>query len=183
MNIQVEGLDGLRKRLGVGSRTLDAELRPALRASGEAIKAEARALAVGNKLPNSVQMRSLDGGLTQIVGSVAKTALSIEKGRQPGEGVSVGLITGWMRRKGIAARVEGARVSVATRQVLGVGRSRKGRSIGRAQRDLAWRIALAVRARGTKALPFIIPAGEHKKGAVQQYIRQGVARALARIAR
>ena len=182
MTLKIDGLDGLRSRLGRGAHTLDAELRPGIRASGDAVRAEAKRLAVGNRLPNSVQMRTIDGGLTAIVASAAKTALSIEKGRRPGETPPVDLITAWMGRRGIAARVEGARVSVKTGRVLGVSKSARGQMIGRAQRDLAWKIAMAIRERGTRALPFIIPAGQHKKDEVGRIINAALHRAVTRIA-
>jgi len=186
MDIQVDGLDRLRRNLGNGAKTLDAELRPSVRRSGEVVRTEAKRLAVGNRLPNSVQMRSLNGGLTEIVGSVAKTAASIEKGRHKGERVSVGLLTGWINRRGIVssgAAAAGAVQSIKTHAVSSRGtKSARSRSITRAQRDLAWKIALAIREHGTRPLPFIIPAGKHKLPEVQSLIRAGVGRALKRIA-
>jgi len=158
---------------------LDAELKPAIKQGGTLMRDEAKHLAVGNKLPNSVQMTVLHGGLEAIVGSAAKTALSIERGRSPGEGVNVGLITGWMNRKGITAQVQGARVSVKTHRVLGA----KGKVIGRAQRDLAWKIAMSIREHGTKPLAFIIPAARHKQADVQRIVNVAVGRALHRMAK
>ncbi|MCR4339368.1 MAG: hypothetical protein NUW01_05715 [Gemmatimonadaceae bacterium] len=183
LNLQVVGLNELRGRMAASAKTIDAEFRPAIRRAGTILKTEARSLAVGNRLPNSVQYRVLDGGMSVIVGSVAKTGLSIERGRQPGDTAPVNLITAWMKRRGIAAEVEGARVSIKTGRVLGVStRSVKGRAIGRAQRDLAWKIALAIKARGTKALPFIFPAGHNKKTEVSRIINEALQRAVRRIA-
>ena len=182
LNLQVVGLNELRSRMAASAKTIDTEFRPAIRQAGTILKTEARSLAVGNKLPSSVQYRVLDGGMSVIVGSVAKTGLSIERGRQVGDKPPVGLIVAWMGRKGIAAEVEGARVSLKTHRVLGVGKSAKGRAIGRAQRDLAWKIALAIKSRGTKALPFIFPAGHNKKAEVSRIINEALQRAVRRIA-
>lgn len=163
VDIQAVGLREFAARVGAAPQVVDREAKSYTRQAGALVKGEARTLAVGNILPNSVQARPLAGGMAVIVGSVAKSALSIEKGRQKGEQPRVDLITRWMSRRGIAAQVEGARVSLKTRRVLGVSnKSAKGRTIGRAQRDLAWKIAMAIKEHGTKALPFIIPAYQHK---------------------
>ena len=181
MDIRVDGLDGLRRRLGIGGKTLDSELRLAVGTAGRAVRDEAKSLAVGRKLPNSVQMRTLDGGLSTIIGSVAQTALSIEKGRDPGDVPRVGLIAAWMTRSGIVASEAasaGAVQSVSTRRVM----KRGGRPVARAQLHLAWKIAMAIGQRGTKALPFIIPAAGHKKDEVGRILNAAVGRALHRIA-
>ena len=183
MDIKVDGLDRLRRNLDKSASILDAELRPAIRAGGDLLRAEAKSLAVGNKLPASVQMKSLAGGLSVIVGSAARTALSIEMGRPVGDMPSVSLITAWMGRKGITAEVEGARVSLKSGRVLGVGKSKRGQQIGRAQRDLAWKIAISIREHGTKALPFIIPAARHKKDQVNRLVNEAVGRAMHRVAK
>lgn len=181
-DIKVDGLDGLRRRLAQSVNIIDAELKPALKQAGTVMRDEAKHLAPGNRLPNSVQMRTLNSGLTQIVGSVAKTALSIETGRKPGEVVNVGLITGWMGRKGIvapAAALAGATQSIKRHKVMKHG----GKPVARAQRDLAWKIAMAIREHGTKPLPFIIPAAQHKKDDVQKLVNVAIGRALHRMAR
>ena len=183
LNMEFVGLDALRRRLASSQKTIDAELRPAIRRSGVLLKTEAKGLAVGNRLPSSVQYRVHEGGLSVIVGSVARTGLSIERGRPVGDRPPVRLITAWMARKGIAAQVEGARVSLKTHKVLGVStKSAKGRAIGKAQRDLAWKIALAIRERGTKALPFIFPAGHRKKDEVARIVNEALRRAVRKIA-
>lgn len=179
INLNVDGLAELERRIGTGAASLDTELKAAIRKSGEVVRDDAKHLAVGNKLPNSVQMTALSGGLTAIVGSTAKTALSIEEGRKKGEMPSVGLITAWMGRKGITAQVQGARVSLTTRRVLGT----KGQAIGKAQRALAWKIAMAIRDHGTKPLPFIVPAAKDKFASVQQLINDAVGRALHKMAK
>lgn len=181
MNISIQGMDGLRHRLGLGGKTLDSELRPAISVAGKAVRDEAKSLAVGRRLPNSVQMRTLDGGLTTIIGSVAATALSIEKGREPGDVPRVGLIAAWMNRTGIVAgeaAAAGAVQSVKTHRVM----KRGGRAVSRAQLHLAWKIAMAIGQRGTKPLPFIIPAAGHKKDEVGRILNAAVGRALHRIA-
>lgn len=181
VDISIPGMDSLRRRMGAGAKTLDTELRPAIRQSGETMRQEAKRLAVGRRLPNSVQMRTLDGGLTSIVGSAAATALSIERGRKPGDTPKVGLILAWMNRGGIVAEesvAAGAVQSLKTRKVL----KRGGKAVARAQLHLAWKIAMAIGQRGTAPLPFIMPAASNKKDAVGRLINTAVGRALHRIA-
>ena len=180
-SITIDGLDALRRRMGVGAKTLDTELRPATQEAGVALRTEAKRLAVGNKLPNSVQMLSLDGGLTKIVGSVAATAQSIEEGRRIGDIPPVGRILGWMNRKGIVgygAADIGATQSVRTHKLT----SRGGRAVSRAQLHAAWKIAIAIGLSGTKPLPFIIPAAQRKKDDVFRIFNAAIGRALHRIA-
>lgn len=168
VEIDAVGLKEFGARVGATPSVINSEAKTYARTAGLLVKGEARKLAVGNILPNSVQMRPLAGGTTVIIGSVAKTALSIERGREKGDQPRADLITRWMNRRGIAAQVEGARVSLKTRRVLGVStKSEKGRAIGRAQRDLAWKIAMAIKEHGTKALPFIIPAYKHKHAEIE----------------
>ena len=105
-------------------------------------------------------------------------------GRAPSAHETVGpsRLAGVRTLEGIAAQTEGARVSLKTHKVLGVSKSTKGRAIGRAQRDLAWKIALAIRERGTKALPFIFPAGHRKKDEVARIVNEALQRAVRKIA-
>lgn len=184
MSVTIPGLDELRARMGKGSATLDEELRPALRDSAGEMKTDAQGRAKGPLLPNSVQFDSRDGGLTYVVGSVAKTALSIEQGRKPGESPSVESITSWMNRYGIvsqAAAEAGATQRIGTHKVITTGKRRAG--IRSSQRDMAWKIAIAIGKVGTKALPFIIPIAADNRAHLQQRINDAVGRALRRVAK
>ncbi len=172
-DIRIDGLDRLRRSVGTASRTIDKELRPEMRAGGQLIRDEARRRAPGRMLQPSIQFRALTGGLTVIIGSIAKTALSIEVGRARGEKVSLGLLTGWLRRKGLTGAV-----SVKTR------RSVKSRGAARAyEREAAYALAAAIRRRGTKPLPFLMPAVPATRAQVGRRIRDAVGRALHQIAR
>lgn len=184
MNVTIPGLAAMRSRMGRGAATLDAELKPALRQSAEEMKQDARTRAKGNILPNSVQFESREGGLTYIIGSVAKTALSIEQGRKAGENVPVGPITSWMNRNGIVstnAALAGVTQSIRTHKVNTAGKRRAG--IRASQRDLAWKIVMAIHQAGTKALPFIIPVAQANREHVQKRINDAVGRALHKVAR
>lgn len=187
VDIKIDGLDGLHKRLGTASATLDASLRPALRQSGQIMRDEAKHLAVGHILPNSVRMTTVYSGLEVMVFSVAQTALSIEEGRRVGSRPSLKNTLNWMNRAGVVApeaAAAGAVQNVKTHKVSTRGKkSIRSQTISRAQRSLAWKIAQAIGVTGTKALPFIIPAAQHKRDEVQRLIQTATQSALRKIAK
>ena len=189
LDITIRGLDSLRRNFGQSQKILDKELKAAVWESARVIRADAKDRAsriqVGPRLSNSVQMRSLEGGLTAIVGSVAATALSIEEGRAVGDVPRVGLILAWMNRRGIVGReaAEAGAVQSVKANATGQHRvmKRGGQAVARAQLHLAWKIAIAIGVRGTKALPFIIPAVESRKKEVQGIVNVAIGRALRRL--
>lgn len=174
-SVTVIGLDELRVRMHKGSAILNAELRPAIRESAVLVRDEAKRRAPGNRLPSSVQFAVLSGGLRAIVGSIAATALSIHQGRRAGERVNFGLIVGWVRRTGLAGAV-----SIRTQRPV---RLRKGSSGDRALRERAAQIVALIRARGTRPIPFIIPALAPTAPAVMNVIRAATIRAIRKVAR
>lgn len=183
-DITIAGLSDLRRNFGQGQKILDTELKTAIWESARVIRADAKANAarfqVGPRLANSVQMRTLEGGLTAIVGSVAATAVSIEEGRKIGDTPKVGLIAAWMNRRGMVAQeaaAAGAVQSLKTHRVM----KRGGKAVRRAQLHLAWKIAMAIGQRGTKPLPFIMPAIEHRRAEVGRIVNVGIGRALKRL--
>jgi hypothetical protein len=175
MDVKVDDLDGIRRRFGSASKTLDSELRPAVREGAVLIRDEARRLAPGKKLPNSIQFKVEQGGLRSTIGSVAKTALSIHQGRRAGERVNFGLILGWVRRSGLAGAV-----SIKTRRPV---RLRQGSSGDRALRVAAAQVVAQIRARGTKPLPIILPAVAPTQSRVQRLFGTAVNRAMRRVVR
>lgn len=188
-NITIDGLDALRRNFGQSQQILDSELKTAVFESARIIRLDAKANAarfqVGPRLANSVQMRTLEGGLTAIVGSVAATATSIEEGRKIGDTPKVGLILAWMNRRGIAAQEAAAAGAVQSIKANATGQhrvmKRGGKAVAKAQLHLAWKIAMAIGAHGTKALPFMMPAIDHRRDEVRKIINVGIGRALGRL--
>lgn len=181
-SIQIEGLDELRRRLRAAPQVLEAELRSAERAALDLARDEARRLAPGNKMANSINIERASNGLSGVVGSAAKTAFSIEMGRPVGQMPSAELIAAWMNRSGIVsdgATRAGATVSTKTHRVTG----RHKASVSRAQRSMAWRIALGIKERGTKPQPFIGPVLPTVSGRIDQLFEEAVQRVLRKVAK
>lgn len=181
-DLKIDGLDSLRRRMGSASRAIDREVRPEIRAAATLVRDEARRRAPGRVMQPSIQHRVLAGGMSAIVGSVAKTALSIHQGRRPGAVVRVGLILGWIRRYGIVAAVPVSRRRTIARR----GTARRRDALNQLQsqeREQALAIVERIRARGTRPLPFLIPAAIASRDRVQRRIRDGVARAIRQVAR
>lgn len=168
--IEVEGLVELHARLG--SAALDSELRRAEKESLDIVKerAKSNAASFSSVLPQSVQSKLEGGGLSGIIGSVAKTSLSIEQGRKKGEMPSFESIERWMTRRGIAA---GSAQRISTHRRVRLSRSQKS-----TLHDDAVGIAFKIRETGTKPHPFIIPAATSEQGRVQKSFKDAVDRAL-----
>jgi hypothetical protein len=168
--IEVQGLNELHLR--IGSNALDPELRKAEKDALALVKERARsnAASFSSLLPQSVQSSVDGGGLSGIIGSVAKTALSIETGRKKGEMPSFESIERWMTRKGIAG---GSAQRISTHRRVRLSGSQKS-----ALHDDAVGIAFKIRDSGTKALPFIIPAATAEKERVQKTFQDAVTRVL-----
>lgn len=180
--MDVQGIDALRARLGANSAVLNSEMKSAEKESLDAIRDKARSLAPGNKLPNSVQ-RELDaGGLTGRIGSVARTAYSIEKGRPETIGgsnkwPSLELVQSWLVRKGIGI---GVAQSTKTHRTL---KPRKNSPAAQALHDQAARVIYAMKQRGgTSPQPFIVPAARLEADDVQRIFQRHVQKVLQKLA-
>ena len=177
ISIEIPELAKLAQSMAGHESTFNAEIKRAendgLTLLRDEVRRRATSIASDGRLVNSVRFETISGGLSGIVGSVANTALSIEQGRKAGSTPNVGLLEGWVSRKGLA----GTPRSVKTHRVT--GRSGAVRS---AERDLAWKIALAIRARGTKPLPFIGPAASAKATQITAIFSDAVNRALRKVA-
>ena len=173
--ITVVGLNELHQRLG-DSTILVSELKKAEHDALVLVQTRAKsdAASFSSVLPQSVQLKADAGGLSGIVGSVAKTALSIHEGRKPGNAPSFEQIATWMQRKGIAT---GSAVGITS------GRRRK---ISGSNADLLHDDAVIIAKRigisGTKGHPFIIPAATSEKDKVSQRFNDAVYAAIKRVA-
>lgn len=178
MQIDTGQLEKIRKSFGEHANIFDAELKRAETAGLTVLRDEARsrasAIASDGRLPNSITFETVSGGLAGIVGSVAKTGPSIETGRRPGEQPSVELLANWAGRRGLAA---GERYSVKTHRRL-----KATKAVRAAELDLAWKIAMTIKERGTKPLPFIIPAAQARAQQIESIFSDAVNRALRKLA-
>lgn len=161
VEFQVIGLEKLRETSKAFSRTLTAELKPAVKDTAlevrERARNKARAFSIGGFYPAGITHNVLPGGLTAEITSRAKNTLSIERGRQPGEMVRFGLILKWVQSRGI---VRG--ISVATRKTVRL--SKKGRQGAAADEYAVAREVIAlIRSQGTRPLPHIIPAARESE--------------------
>ncbi len=168
--IEVEGLNELHLRLG--SNALDPELRRAEKDALDIVKARAKsnAASFSSVLPQSVQSQVEGGGLSGIIGSVARSGLSIETGRKKGEMPSFEAVSRWMVRRGT-----GASMSVKGHRYI---KPRKNSPAAAQLHDDAVSIAFRIRDAGTKPLPFIIPAATAEKERVAKSFKDAVDRAL-----
>lgn len=177
-SIRIDGLDRLRRISSTAPRIVDTEAKKGVREAATVIRTaavkNARAFSIGSKFPSSIRYRAV--GLRAEIGSLAATALSIEKGRRPGETVRFGLILGWIRRKGLLRGV----VSLKTQKtrLLSAKKVAK-RGIDRDERILAAQIVTDIRRRGTKPLAFLLPTLD-EKGAQLRRIFQDVGRNAVR---
>lgn len=176
VTIEFQGLDEFRRSLG-NPAILKTELRRAEREGLDVIRDNVKSNAgqFSNVLPNSVRREIGTDGLIGTVGSVAKTAYSIEKGRRPGEAPSYEKIERWLTHRGT-----GAVQIIRSRRYV---RPRRGSADARALRDQAVQIVNVIRAKGTKPLPFILPAAAKSENKVTRIFDDAVTRALKRLVR
>lgn len=169
--VEIEGLDRLLHTMG-NTSILASELHTAELASLKVVKEKAKdnAASFSNVLPSSVRSDIDSGGLSGIIGSVAKTGLSIEVGRKRGEMPSFESIERWITHRGI-----GAAQTIRGRRYL---RPRKHSAQASQLHDDAVGIAFKIRDSGTKALPFIIPAAAQGKDKVTELFNGAIERAV-----
>lgn len=191
ISIEIPDMERIRSTFGDHAKIIDTELRGAETAGlvvlRDAAKANVNAFAADGRLAGSVRYEPVSGGLSGIVGSVAATADSIEHGRDRGEAVNVGLLLGWINRKGIvtaAAAIAGARQSVkagrgGTHRVV----NRKKLGVNHAQLALAWKLRMAIIDHGTRPHPFIVPAAKSSMTKITELFDKAVAAALAKLVR
>lgn len=174
--MEVQGLDRLRQTSKQFSGRLDMQLRPAVRETAQEVRDrarnKARAFSIGGFYPASIRHSIESGGLVAFVGSIAKTALSIEQGRHAGEVVRFGLILRWVRRRGLARSV-----AIATRRVRKPS-AKDLRDVTSSEVALARGVVAGIRARGTNPLPHLVPAAQESKDGWQRRVRRSVQTAL-----
>jgi hypothetical protein len=172
ISIEIQGLDQFKSRIGNHQNIITSELKRAEKQGLTVIRDEAKsgAAAFSNVLPQSIRIEVAAGGLEGIVGSVAKTALSIHEGRSPGHAPSYAAIERWLQHKGSGA----AQLIRGRRYVKARG------AAARDQHDEAVVIVNAIRQSGTKPLPFVLPAAAASKDRVMREFDAAVTRALKR---
>jgi len=161
VTMTVLGLEKLRATSKAFSKTLNAELRPAVKDTAlevrERARNKARVFSIGGFYPAGITHTVTAGGLHAEVASRAKTTASIERGRNPGEIVRFGLILKWVQGRGI---VRG--ISLATRKTVRL--SKKGRAAAASTEYAVVReIISQIRARGTAPRPHMIPAAQESE--------------------
>lgn len=183
--MQVSGLDGLRRLSSLAPKQFDIVMRDAVRVS--AIQARHVMIAevapyseggAGGRFAQSIRYRL--SGLSAVIGSMAPTALSIERGRRVGEIVKVGLIERWVKRRGVVRGI----FSVADRSVIRKIDRRAHRFAGvqSAERQEAARIVELIRRRGTAPKLYVARTVERSKDRVLRNFRESVAKALRGLA-
>ena len=181
MNVQmkVEGLDTVRRIAAQSPRVLDSELRKSVRDSAVIVRSQAVANArrFSSTFPSSIRYRI--SGLEATVGSLAKSALSIEQGRRPGEIVKRGLIRRWIERRGLVRGIFNIESQRLQRR-LGTRRRQDAEA---EERRLAAVIVEQIRRSGTKPLAYLIPAAQAQKDNVTRYFKRAVDNTLRRVAR
>ena len=180
-SIHIEGMDKLRSMSKAASRIVDTEARKGVKESAQVVRtqavANARRFSIGNQFPSSIRYKL--EGLKATIASQAKTALSIEEGRRPGEIVRFGLILGWIRRKGV---FRGTFDIATQRRRLMSKRQVAKRGIDVEERRMAAEIVAQIRARGTKPLPFLLMSAEQKRSEVTRIFNDKVKAAVRKIA-
>ena len=184
-DMQVQGLEGLRRVSGLAPKQFDVVLRHAVRTSAVQMRhtmiGQVGEFAIGGRagrFAHSIRYRLR--GLGALVGSLAPTALSIEQGRHPGEVVPRGLIERWVRSRGIARGIFG----VGTRRQVGRFDRRAGRfaAVVRAEEEEALRIVQLIKQRGTRPKRYGEHTVERSKQPVLRNFRESVQKALRGLA-
>lgn len=175
VTVEIQGLEQFRRRIQ-DHNILTSELKRAERDGLTVIRDEAKSEASGfsNVLPQSIRMEPKPSGLEGIVGSVARTALSIYEGRRPGNAPSYETIEKWLTRRG-----HGAAQLIKSRRYV---KPRKGSAASRSLRGEAIIVVNAIRQSGTAPLPFVIPAAEASHDRVTRAFDSAITRALKRFA-
>lgn len=180
--MQVSGLSGLRRASGLAPKQFDTVMRHAVRVSAIQMRhvmlGEVRKFAVDGRFPASIRYRV--SGLSAVVGSLAPTALSIERGRSPGERVPRGLIERWIRRRGIVRGI----FDIGTRRLSGrISRFQKRQAgVVTSEAEEALRIIELIKQRGTKPKLYAANTVEQSKDRVLRNFRESVAKALRGLA-
>ena len=177
--MKVEGLDTVRRFASQSPRVLDSELRKSLRESAAIVRSQAvsNARRFSSVFPASIRYRI--SGLEATIGSMAKTALSIEQGRKPGEIAKIGLIRRWIERKGLVRGVFDIQTQRLARR-LGTLRRVDAEAD---ERRLAASIVEAIRRGGTKPLAFLVPAAKAQQQNVTRYFKRAVDNTIRRVVR
>lgn len=179
--IQIVGLDKVRRMSAQAPRVLDSELRGAVREGAVTLRAQAvdnaRKFALDSKFPQSIRYQV--SSLTALIGSMAASALSIEQGRRVGEVVKIGLIRRWIERKGLVRGIFSIQTQRVARRLSAKRRTRD--NVDEAELRLAASIVEQIRRHGTKPHAFLIPAVEQSKRKVQDRFKKAVDVAVHRI--
>ena len=174
--MEVQGLDNLRRTSAGLSKQIDTQMKPAVRDTAAEVKERARRNAqqfsLGGFYPAGFRVTSKAGGLSAEVDSRAPTAASIERGRPAGEVVKLGLILRWVERKGLMRSQ-----NVATQRVIRPSKAQRG-ALARPERAFALAIVDAIKMRGTKPHPHLIPAAEQATSGWRRRTNDAVGRAL-----
>lgn len=182
LTIELADTNGLMRQFAAHASILTNELKTAERAGLAALRDEAKreTAQFSTVLPQSVQFEIGGGGLTGIVGSVAKTALSIAQGRKAGNAPSTEAVMRWLRNRGGTFNIQTRR---RTSHRSG-GRLGKALAASEASQmhDEAVVIQAAIRRTGTKGLPFILPAARASQTSVTRFFSDAINRALTRLA-
>jgi hypothetical protein len=183
--MQVQGLEGLRRASGLAPRQFDVVMRHAVRVSAiqmrQVMLGEVGQFAEGGRSGRFAQsIRYRLSGLTAVVGSLAPTALSIERGRRVGEAVPRGLIERWVRRRGIVRGI----FDIASRQRARSidRRARRFASVVTAEEEEALRIVRLIKQRGTAPKLYAANTIERSKDRVLRNFRESVHKALRGLA-
>ena len=180
-DVQVHGLEGLRRASGLAPKQFDVVMRHAVRVSAIQMRhvmiEETRKFAVDERFPASIRYRL--SGKTALIGSMAPTALSIERGRAAGEAGPGGRIRRGVVRRGLVRGVFGLDRNLRRR----IGhRSRRFAGIAQAELDEAVRIVEAIRRRGTAPKLYTERTLGRSKDRVRRNFSESVHKALRGLA-
>ena len=181
----VQGLQGLQRVSGLAPKQFDTVMRHAVRVSAIQMRhvmvEEVGRFAIGGKSGRFAQsIRYRLSGLTALVGSLAPTAYSIERGRMPGEVVFLGLIQRWVRNRGIVRGI----FDIGSRKISGrVSRFQKRYpGVVTTEEAEALRIVELIRTRGTEPKLYAQRTAERSKDRVLRNFRDSVHKALRGLA-
>lgn len=183
--ITTHGLEGLRRMSGLAPEKFNVVLKDAVRVSAIQMRfvmiEEVGKFAIGGsggRLAQSVRYRLR--GLQAEIGSMAPTALSIEKGRSVGEVVPIGLILRWVKTRGIVRGV----FAIGSQTLLRRVTNTRSRIAGVNPEELreASRIVALIRQHGTHPKLFAERTVERSKDRVLRNFRDSTAKAMRGLA-
>lgn len=184
-DLQVVGLPQLQRASGLAPRQFNTVMKHAVRVSAIQMRhvmvEEVGRFAIGGKSGRFAQsIRYRLSGLSALIGSMAPTAYSIEKGRGPGEVVPVGLIRRWIMRRGIVRGL----FDITSRKASGrISRFQKRYpGVVSAEEAEALRIVELIRTRGTEPKLYGQRTIERSKDRVLRNFRDSVHKALRGLA-